>query len=100
MEPVPGWPEVRQPRQGVMLRPVHGREAWPAWRCGAGCGRKYALAGQQLFEQGRQARQVFGQERARVEAEAPFFQTAKDYIPGFVKRKNPIVINIGATYRF
>lgn len=29
-------------------------------------------------------------------------QTAKDYIPipGFVKRKNPIVINIGATYRF
>ena len=25
MEPVPGWPEVRQPRQGVMLRPVLGR---------------------------------------------------------------------------
>ncbi len=27
-------------------------------------------------------------------------QTAKDYVPGFVKRRNPIVINIGATYRF
>ena len=26
-------------------------------------------------------------------------QTAKDYVPGFVKRRNPIVINIGATYR-
>ncbi|KAA2590512.1 porin family protein, partial [Alistipes onderdonkii] len=23
-----------------------------------------------------------------------------DYVPGFVKRRNPIVINIGATYRF
>ena len=53
MEPVPGWPEVRQPRQGVMLRPVHGREAWPAWRCGAGCGRKYVLAGQQPFEKAK-----------------------------------------------
>ena len=27
-------------------------------------------------------------------------QTAKDYVPGFVKRRNPIVINSGATYRF
>ena len=27
-------------------------------------------------------------------------QTAKDYIPGYVKRRNPIVINIGATYKF
>lgn len=27
-------------------------------------------------------------------------QTAKDYIPGYVKPRNPIVINIGATYKF
>lgn len=27
-------------------------------------------------------------------------QTAKDYVPGLIKRRNPIVINIGATYRF